>query len=99
MQALANYQADEIVLVGGGAQNALVNQWLADASGLPVRVGPAAATAMGNAIVQACALGWYSSVEEGRKAMADGGQGQVYLPRPAGELELAKRRLEAWHHP
>lgn len=98
MQALADYQADEIVLVGGGAQNAQVNQWLADASGLPVRVGPIAAAAMGNAIVQACALGWYSSVTEGRRAMVGHEQEHVYLPRPMRELEQAKQRLRTWLH-
>jgi rhamnulokinase len=98
MQSLADYQADEIVLVGGGAQNAQVTQWLADASRLPVRVGPIAAAAMGNAIVQACTLGWYASVAEGRQAMASGEQEQVYLPRPARELEQAKQRLKTWIH-
>lgn len=44
-------------VVGGGAQNSLLCQLLADATGLPVVAGPAEATAIGNALVQARSFG------------------------------------------
>ena len=52
---------EEILLLGGAVRSALLSQWIADASGLPVRIGPADATALGNALVQAQALGWLPS--------------------------------------
>lgn len=44
-------------VVGGGAQNTLLCQLLADELGLPVLAGPVEATALGNVLVQARALG------------------------------------------
>lgn len=44
-------------IIGGGSQNALLNQLTADALGIPVWAGPVEATAMGNILVQAMAAG------------------------------------------
>jgi rhamnulokinase len=57
VQALSGRHADVLHIVGGGARNELLCQLTADATGLPVIAGPAEATAIGNALVQARALG------------------------------------------
>ena len=44
-------------VVGGGAQNTLLCQAIADRTGLPVLAGPVEATALGNVLVQARAAG------------------------------------------
>jgi len=56
-QALSGRHADVVHIVGGGARNSLLCQLTADATGLPVVAGPAEATALGNVLVQARALG------------------------------------------
>jgi rhamnulokinase len=55
--ALSGRAVDVVHVVGGGARNALLCQLTADACGLPVVAGPVEATAVGNVLVQARALG------------------------------------------
>jgi sugar (pentulose or hexulose) kinase len=56
-QRLSGRHADVVHIVGGGARNELLCQLTADALGLPVIAGPAEATAYGNVLVQARAIG------------------------------------------
>jgi rhamnulokinase len=57
VQELSGRHADTIHLVGGGARNDLLCQLTADACELPVIAGPVEASAVGNILVQARALG------------------------------------------
>jgi rhamnulokinase len=56
-QELSGTEVDVVHVVGGGARNSLLCQLTADACGLPVLAGPVEATALGNVLVQARALG------------------------------------------
>lgn len=56
-QRLSGREIDVVHLVGGGARNELLCQLTADALGVPVEAGPVEATALGNVLVQARALG------------------------------------------
>ena len=57
---LSGVHVEAIHIVGGGARNPLLCQATADRSGLPVIAGPVEATALGNAVVQARAVGFIS---------------------------------------
>jgi rhamnulokinase len=54
---LTGRSVDVVHIVGGGARNALLCQLTADACGVPVVAGPEEATAIGNVLIQARALG------------------------------------------
>ena len=57
LRELSGREVRVVHVVGGGSQNALLCQLTADACGLPVVAGPTEAAALGNALVQARALG------------------------------------------
>ena len=68
---LSGRELDSIHLVGGGSLNRLLCQATADRTGLPVLAGPVEATALGNVLVQARALGAApGSLEELRAVVA-----------------------------
>ena len=50
-------ESEAVHIVGGGCKNDLLNQFSADATGLPVLAGPEEATVVGNFMVQAMGLG------------------------------------------
>ncbi|MEN2742567.1 rhamnulokinase family protein [Microbacterium sp. X-17] len=54
---LSGVPVETVHIVGGGARNALLCQATADRAGVPVLAGPVEATALGNALVQARAVG------------------------------------------
>jgi rhamnulokinase len=56
-QTVADLEIDVVHVIGGGSQNELLCQLTADACGLPVLAGPVEASALGNVLVQARALG------------------------------------------
>lgn len=68
---LAGAEPTELRLVGGGARNPLLCQFVADALDLPVVAGPAEATAMGNLLVQAVGAGTLESIAAARSLVRE----------------------------
>jgi rhamnulokinase len=66
---MLGYALDPLHIVGGGTKNELLSQLTADAIGRRVVTGPSEATATGNAMVQALALGYVGSLAEGRRVV------------------------------
>jgi sugar (pentulose or hexulose) kinase len=83
----------EIHVVGGGALNASLCQWTADATGLRVLAGPAEATAVGNLVVQAIALGELASLDEARELVRRSFATEVYEPTDGDAWEAAYERF------
>ncbi|HPM24363.1 MAG TPA: rhamnulokinase family protein [Phycisphaerae bacterium] len=82
-------------IVGGGVRNALLNQFIADATGKPVRAGPAEATAAGNVMVQALAQGRVSSLAELRGVIRASTPVTNYDPRNCASWDDAYGRFRA----
>lgn len=68
-------------IVGGGSQNAFLNQATADATGRQVIVGPVEATATGNILAQAMSHGQLSDIQEGRALVRASTPLDTYEPK------------------
>jgi rhamnulokinase len=95
---LSGRDVEVVHLVGGGARNALLCQLTADACGLPVVAGPVEAAALGNALVQARALGGVDGGLAQLRALVRATQPvRTYTPCPGGNegWAAAEARLAA----
>jgi rhamnulokinase len=81
-------------IIGGGARNRLLSQFAANATGLPVVTGPVEATAVGNMLVQAFALGHVASPAEIRAVVQRSFRLERYEPQQTPEWQRAYERLK-----
>lgn len=80
LQEVLGRTFSSIQIVGGGSQNQLLNQLTADCTGLPVIAGPAEATAIGNMMAVAVAVGAIPSHEQSREIVARSFATRTYTP-------------------
>lgn len=83
----------KIHVIGGGSQNSLLCRFTAEATALPVVAGPGEATASGNILVQALALGVVRSQEEIRDVMRNSTSLETFEPKSPGAWEQAYERF------
>ena len=94
LRAVLGHPIEKLHVIGGGARNALLCQLTADATGLPVVAGPAEATAVGNILVQAMALGLVSSRAGMRRIIRESFPLETYSPSgPHDEWDAAYARF------
>ena len=90
------WKPDILHLIGGGGRNRLLNQFAANAAGLPVVVGPFEATSLGNILMQMVAVGDLSTLEEGRALVAASFPTETYLPTDLGKwVEIQYNSIKA----
>jgi rhamnulokinase len=81
LEELSGEKVEVIHIAGGGSQNELLNQFTADACGLPVVAGPVEATALGNVLVQARSSGALATLAEMRSVVRASSVLKRYEPR------------------
>jgi rhamnulokinase len=82
ISALTGTRLNGVHILGGGARNVRLNQWLADALAVPVIAGPYEATAYGNALMQLVGLGELHNLAEVR-AIAQNAPTRIFEPQTA----------------
>jgi len=93
LEAILGHEVEIIHIAGGGTRNRLLCQFTADATQRPVIAGPTEATATGNIIMQALALGHVASLEEGREIVRRSFKTATYEPRDADRWDEAYVRF------
>ncbi|HZJ58093.1 MAG TPA: rhamnulokinase [Clostridia bacterium] len=81
LEEITEKSLDVLHIVGGGSQNGLLNQLTANAISRPVICGPVEATAIGNLMVQAMALGEVANLREIRQVVKRSFPTEDYLPK------------------
>jgi rhamnulokinase len=94
IEQLIGKRIEYLHVVGGGCRNMLLNQFTANALQIPVLAGPVEATAAGNILVQAIALGDVSSLPAARRIIRDSLKTSTIEPTDAEVWEQASERFE-----
>ncbi|KPV52815.1 carbohydrate kinase [Kouleothrix aurantiaca] len=95
LEEITGRTLDTICIVGGGSQNALLCQLTADACQRRVVAGPVEATALGNILVQAVALGTLPDIAAGRVAVARSFEQSIYEPHPSADWDTTIESFDA----
>jgi rhamnulokinase len=93
LERVSGREVDRVHVIGGGARSELLNRLTADVLARPVLAGPVEATALGNVVVQARAVGELSSLADMRAVAASSADPRVFEPREPEAAEATYRRF------
>ncbi|HNX56715.1 MAG TPA: FGGY-family carbohydrate kinase [Prolixibacteraceae bacterium] len=93
IKGLAPFPIEKLHVIGGGSKNPLLNQWTANALGIPVVAGPSEATAIGNIMIQAKAAGCVDSHAEMRQIIRESVHLEEFEPKNSSEWEAAYQKF------
>ena len=94
LERVSGREVDVVHVIGGGARNELLCRLTAEQLGRPVLAGPVEATALGNVLVQARAVGELGSRAEMRAVAAASAEPVVHEPpRDRAEADATFQRF------
>ena len=93
LERLTGERIEQLHIVGGGSQNRLLNQFAANATGIPTVAGPVEATALGNVIVQSIASGELPSLVAAREMVGKSFKLETFEPRDGDLWNSAAERF------
>jgi len=94
LEEMLGRRLEPIQIVGGGSQSRLLSRFTADATGRVVVTGPVEATAAGNILVQAVALGHLGSLSEARALVRNSFDVVTFEPGQSTGWDEAYGRLK-----
>lgn len=93
LKKFAPFPIEKLHIIGGGAKNPLLNQFTANTTGIPVISGPAEATAIGNLLLQAKALGLVENRHDMRRIIRNGIRMETFMPVETDKWQKAYREF------
>ena len=98
LQELADLRGEafsQLHIVGGGCQNALLNQLCADACGIRVMSGPIEASTLGNIGVQLMTLDELNNVDDFRQLVIANYDLTTFIPNPESEIARYQAQFQS----
>ena len=89
LQRLSPNPIEVLHVIGGGSRNDLLNQWTANAIGIPVVAGPSEATAIGNIMIQAVAAGQAADIASMRQLLSHAIHLKTFYPEHKETWDVA----------
>ncbi len=93
LEQVKGEKIDSLNIVGGGIQNRMLNQMVADALNRPVVTGPIEGAAMGNLLTQAMALGDICDLADLRRVVKNSEAVEMWEPHHSDAWENAYKTL------
>jgi rhamnulokinase len=93
IESLTNERVEVLHVVGGGSKNDLLNQFTADACGIPVIAGPTEGTALGNVLLQARTAGEIGTLSELRAVVKDSSELKTFEPMNVARWDEAAAKF------
>ena len=93
LKEFAPVPLERLHIIGGGAKNALLNQFTANSIGVPVYAGPSEATAIGNIMIQLKAEGKVKDIKEMRELIAKAVEMKKFEPADTQSWEKAYEKF------
>ncbi len=93
IEELTGRTITKLHIVGGGSQSKLLNQFAANSTGRTVLAGPVEATAIGNVLIQAIAMGELKSLTELRQVVKSSFEIQTFTPQPSSALQQSRQQF------
>jgi rhamnulokinase len=87
MKNTLRFSPETMHVFGGGVQNKMLCQWMADAMDIPIKAGPVETTSVGNLLMQMKAMGDIGSANEGRAISAASFDIAEYIPKKDSPLK------------
>lgn len=94
LKELSPRPVEALHVIGGGSRNDMLNQWTANAVGVPVVAGPSEATGIGNIAIQAIAAGKEKDIASMRRLINNSIPLKTFLPQDAEEWNEAYEKFK-----